>query len=121
MESDELRQIMNAMSDLSLGPATLDGVLDALNDLQRLRHLYPPLLAREAAGCQRIVALETGLRGFYGCAYPVATEINKRGWNWRSERSLDEALIEAATLLDDPQGMCPATAPAASECDEVGT
>lgn len=45
--SDEWRQIKNAMTDLALGEPTLEGVLDALNDLHRLRHLYPPLLARE--------------------------------------------------------------------------
>lgn len=50
MSNDErMRQIKNAMSDLSLGPATLDGVLDALQDLHRLRHLYPPLREREQA------------------------------------------------------------------------
>ena len=46
-DREAFRQIRNAMSDLSLGKPTIDGVLDALQDLHRLRHLYPPLLARE--------------------------------------------------------------------------
>lgn len=54
--SEEWRQIQNAMTDLSLGEPTLDGVLDALNDLHRLRHLYPPLAERER---RAVSALET--------------------------------------------------------------
>lgn len=48
------------------------------------------------------------LRIFYGCAYPVSTEINPRGWNWRGESSLDEALGFAKAALDD----CPLKAAA---------
>ena len=39
-------------------------------------------------------ALREKLRLFTGAAYPVATEINPRGYNW-SEAYLDQALAEA--------------------------
>lgn len=39
------------------------------------------------------------VRIFYGCAYPVSTEINPRGWDWRGESSLDEALGFARAVL----------------------
>lgn len=42
--------------------------------------------------------LRTALRMFLGASYPVATEINKRGYNW-SEAYLDEALHEARAAL----------------------
>lgn len=45
------------------------------------------------------------LRMFYGCAYPVSTEINPRGWNWRGESALDEALGFASDVLKDPKGL----------------
>lgn len=48
----------------------------------------------------RIEHLQTALRVFMGCAYPVATEINPRGHAWRSEASLDYALSEARKVVD---------------------
>lgn len=46
----------------------------------------------------RIEALEAALRIGVGCAYPVAQEINKRGYNW-SEAYLDSWLPEARKAL----------------------
>jgi FAD/FMN-containing dehydrogenase len=45
-----------------------------------------------------IARLRLALRMFIGAAYPVAHEINKRGYNW-SEAYLDEALTEARAAL----------------------
>ncbi len=46
------------------------------------------------------------LRMMVGCAYPVSTEIDPRGYRW-SEAYLDEALphIQAAALAARPQGV----------------
>ena len=42
----------------------------------------------------RVAELEEVRRIFVGCAYPVATEIHPRGYNW-SEAYLDQALANA--------------------------
>ena len=55
-----------------------------------------PKLQVEAAA--KIERLRLALKMFMGAAYPVADEINKRGYNW-SEAYLDEALAEARTEL----------------------
>ena len=55
-----------------------------------------PKLQVEAAA--EIERLRAALRMFMGAAYPVADEINKRGYNW-SEAYLDEALAEARAAL----------------------
>lgn len=39
------------------------------------------------------------LKLFVSCTYPVATEINPRGYNWRGESCLDEALVDARAAI----------------------
>lgn len=53
---------------------------------------------------QRLNGFEAALRLFVSCAYPVATEINPRGYNWRGEDDLDEALAEARGALKSMNG-----------------
>lgn len=55
--ANDMRQIRNAMDDLALGPSTLDGILDALHDLHRLRHLYPPIAERERRAVSALEAI----------------------------------------------------------------
>lgn len=49
--------------------------------------------------------LRTVLRYFVGCAYPVAKEINPRGYDWRSPDALDYALGEAKAVLNNEQAV----------------
>lgn len=59
--------------------------------------------ALKAAALPQRDAMREALRAFVSCAYPVATEINPRGHNWRGEESLDWALSEArAALAEEP-------------------
>lgn len=61
-------------------------------------------LAADLEAMERLLGeLIAALRIFVGCAYPVATEINKRGHNW-SEAYLDEALPIARALLARIEG-----------------
>lgn len=48
-----------------------------------------------------IERLTAALRIFVGCAYPVATEITPRGYDWRPEKDLDYALSEAKKALGE--------------------
>ncbi len=46
-----------------------------------------------------IERLQAALKLFVRCAYPVAKEINPRGYDWMPEKSLDYALEEARKAL----------------------
>lgn len=91
--SDEFRQIANAMSDLRLGEPTLDGVLDALSDLHRLRCLYPPIAERE--------------RRAWNALEEIAHHANGPLGNVQNVAKLSDALANIAR-----EGMRPATADA---------
>lgn len=55
--ANDMRQIRNVMDDLALGPATLNGILGALQELHRLRHLYPPTAERERRAVSALEAI----------------------------------------------------------------
>lgn len=73
--------------------ATAGITSDQIDALERALAAQAPLRAR-------IETLEAALRGMVGGAYPVATEINPRGYNW-CEAYLDQALPAARDALDE--------------------
>lgn len=56
---------------------------------------------REGEAVAENERLRKALRIFRGCAYPVSTEINPRGHDWRGEESLDYALSECEAALNE--------------------
>ena len=60
--------------------------------------LSPDSIMDDAA--DRIESLEAALRQARSCAYPVATEIDPRGYRW-SEAYLDQLLPAINDLLND--------------------
>lgn len=79
---DELLLRMAGLNDGNAQPSTIQLINDMATALEALR------------------AERDALRLFMGAAYPVAPEINPRGYNW-SEAYLDQALDAARKALGD--------------------
>lgn len=73
----------------------------ATRKLTLVEHLRMHMSKECQDAATEIEVLRDALRIFVGSAYPVAEEINKRGYNW-SEAYLDEARVIALAALSGP-------------------